>query len=198
MRKVLTVISFDYDVSEAAVRQIAQDIVGNTYPVIFARQNTPRPQTDYITIDTVSVRPIGRAEQIYDEDNVDRFKIIQDVSVTMMFIAVGKQSRNLLAKLDLHLTGGNPAILDRLMVEAGLAPQGKANQLDTTALLETGYEPRAAMDVVFNGSLIDDNVDLGVIESVVLDEIIYEAASPHGDGDVQWTSNLTVEPYLGG
>ena len=191
-------ISFNYDTSEAAVRQIAQDIVGNTYPVIFARQNTPRPQTDYITIDTVSVRPIGRAEQIYDEDNVDRFKIIQDVSVTMMFIAVGKQSRNLLAKLDLHLTGGNPAILDRLMVEAGLAPQGKANQLDTTALLETGYEPRAAMDVVFNGSLIDDNVDLGVIESVVLDEIIYEAASPHGDGDVQWTSNLTVEPYLGG
>jgi hypothetical protein len=116
----------------------------------------------------------------------------------MTFIAVGKQSRNLLAKLDLHLTGGNPAVLDRLMVEAGVAPRGKANQLDTTAFLETGYEPRAAMDVVFHGSLIEDNVDLGVIESVVIDEIIYEAASPHGDGDVQWTSELTVEPYLGG
>lgn len=189
-------ISFNYDTSEDAVRAIAQDIVGNQYPVIFARQNTPRPQSDYITIDTLSVLPVGRSQVVYDTENVDKFKIIQDVSVTMTFVAVGRQSRNLLAKLDIHLTGGNPAILDRLMVEAGVAPQGKANQLDTTALLDTGYEPRAAMDVVFNGSLIDDNVDLGVIESVVLDEITYEAQYPHGDGDVQWTSSLTVEPYV--
>ena len=189
-------ISFNYDTSEAAVRAIAQDIVG--VPVIFARQNAPRPQVDYITIDTLSVIPVGRAEIIADTVNQDKFKIIQDVSITMSFIAVGKQSRNLLAKLDLHLTGGNPVILDRLMDEAGVAPQGKANQLDTTALLETGYEPRAAMDVVFNGSIIEDNVDLGVIESVVISEIIYEAQSPHGDGDVQWTSTLTVEPYLEG
>jgi len=193
----------NFQTAEAAVRKIAEDVVNRdtlptvNIPVIFARQNSPRPQADYITVDTLAVTPVGRPQLIADEDNVDRYKIIQDVTALISFAAYGKTANNLLSRLDLHING-NPIILDRFIVEAGIAPTGSSSQRDLTVLLDTGYEFRAVMDVIFNGALIEDNVDLGIIESVEISEITYEAAYPHGDGDVQWTSSLTVEPYLGG
>ena len=196
-------MQLNFMTAEAGVRKISEDIVNSdtlptvNIPVIFARQNAPRPQSDYITVDTLAVTPVGRPQIIADEDNTDKYKIIQDVTAVISFAAYGKTANNLLSRLNLHING-NPIILDRFIVEAGVAPTGSASQRDLTVLLESGYEPRAVMDVVFNGALIEDNVDLGIIESVEISEITYEAAYPHGDGDVQWTSTLTVDPYNGG
>lgn len=197
--------SFDYDVSESEVRRIAEIIVNYetyptiTYPVIFARQNAPRPTSDYITIDTLGVSPVGRARIIKDTTEYDNnpespsaYKILQDVEVTLSFIAVGKKSKTLLSRLEMHLTGGNPIIVDSLIEHAGLAPTGKSSQPDTSAFLDSGYEARAAMEVGFHGCIIESNVDLGNIAQVAISDISYEAQSPHGDGDVLWTSSLTT------
>lgn len=194
-------LHYNLERTESLVRKIAEDIINPvlpvTVPVIYANQNAPKPQTNYITINTLGVRPVGRISQQPDPNfpaDVTKFQLVQDITVTMTFVAVGKLAINLMSKLDMNISGGNPVILDRLLNEAGVAPQGKGNQLDTTAFLETGYEPRVAMDIIFNAVQVEDNIDLGNISSVILDEITYHSDDPLSVDDIQWTSSLTIDP----
>lgn len=195
-------ITNNIELVEKRVRQIAEDIINSGFPtiiipIIFANQNAPKPLTNYVTINTLGIRPIGRAVTQADANNptdVTKFQIVQDIEITITFVAVGKLAITALSRIEINLTGGNPNILDRLLDEAGVAPQGKANYLDTTAFLETGYEPRSAMDIVFNGVQVEAGIDLGNIASVEISEIEYHTNDPLSDDDIVWTSSLIVPP----
>jgi len=194
-------LHYNLERTESLIRKIAEESISVdpvvVIPVIYANQNAPKPLTDYITINTLGIRPVGRAstqpDPLYPND-VNIFQIVQDIAVTITFVAVGKKAISLMSRLELNMSGGNPAVLDRLLNEAGVAPQGKGNYLDTTAFLETGYEPRMAMDIVFNTTQVEGNINLGNIASVEISEIEYHTSDPLANDDIVWTSSLVVPP----
>lgn len=196
-------LHYNLERTESLIRKIAEETISSglatTVPVIYANQNAPKPLTNYITINTLGIRPVGRAVTQPDPlfpDDVNIFQIVQDIAVTITFVAVGKKAISTMSRLELNMSGGNPTVLDRLINEAGVSPQGKGNYLDTTAFLETGYEPRMAMDIIFNAVQVEGNIDLGNIASVEISEIEYHTNDPLSDDDIVWTSSLIVPPVI--
>jgi len=186
-------LTFSIETAIEALRAVVEDVFTGV-PVIHARQNAPRPQADYITIDTGGMAPIGLAHTVVDPDNTDKFIIRQDYTLTVQFQAYGQTARSLINRLEINVSGGNAAVTDRIIADTGMSPLSANNLSDVTQALNTGTERRAAVDITFLVSIGEDDVDLGIIESVTLVGNEYHTVSTKNTDDIQWTSTFTVDP----
>lgn len=148
-------------------------LVGRDVEVVFLQELTghdaPRPQGQYIGLQiTAGPLPKGfdeiRAQKDSSGDPNDKFDLCGERQYTLNIQAFRAGSRQLLARLQTLLD--SPDESKRLKEsEADIAIVERGGIIDVSALLETGFERRHSMDVVFNSS-VNIETDLEPIERV--------------------------------
>lgn len=144
-------------------------------PVIIDRPNVPRPELPYITIMVSS--PITKVGSRDSREHVDdtTWNIGGQRRFTMSIRAYvspsGKgffDAQDMMIQLQDSLEDDNRR---SILTSAGLAVWFSSDILDVTELLETGYEPRAQLDVEF-GIASNRETDFGAIETVQIEPTI--------------------------
>ncbi len=139
--------------------------------VIWERQNAPRPTIDlfpYVTLNLLTPRTkVGFRDSLeyisgtnYNKGGQRTFGL--SISVYSKDDSVYFEAIDLAEQLQDSLD--NPLELETLAL-AGLAFFNIGDILDTSTLLETGFEPRATLDLTV-GVASNRIIDLGAIESV--------------------------------
>lgn len=129
------------------------------FTIVFAEaisgKDGPRPRTPYLTIKIISgPRPRG-FDELRRKNSFGDFEVggMRQYTVSLQAFGMGGYDAlaDLLNKMD------DPYASIELKRIIGIVDRGDV--LDISALLETGYERRAALDVIFNSA---KNVDSGV------------------------------------
>ncbi len=130
---------------------------------IFARQNSPRPQKPYATIQLQSLSMMGQ-DELRSIDDSGIATIGGQRKMTIDLNIYGPDALGLMHQAQSSLS--KQSVLDAFY-ESEIAIWNVGDAKDLTALLETNWEERAQMDV-FIGFANNINDDLGIIEKVDL------------------------------
>ena len=163
-------------------------VIPSGIPAIFLYQNGPRPTVDYVTINLGSFVQIG---EDYTWDPADDDGIASesgDREFTIQLQAYGGKNVDPFQILEILRTSlQKQTVLDTLRVN-GICYANHFPINDTSVLIDTLYERRAQMDVLFRiGVTYDDT--LGVIDIINMTETIKDAT-----GTVVQTVDITVPP----
>lgn len=162
--------------------------VPSTIPVIFLYQNGPRPQVDYVTLNMSSLVQIGEDYTPDPTDDTGLADMAGDREMTIQIAAYGGKNVDPFTILEnLRSSLQKVTVLDTLRVN-GICYANHYPINDTSTLIDTLYERRAQMDVLFRiGQDYDDN--LGVIDTINMVESIYDET-----GTLVEEVNITVPP----
>lgn len=140
--------------------------------VIWDKPNVPRPCEPYVTLNLiVTSMKTGHDSWIYESG--DNFCIGGQRIATLSVIAYGPDLKEQVPQginsaqqiiLDLRDSLENPLVLEKLGAN-GLAVHNEPTVNDISALLETGFQDRANMDIMF-GFAHNQSVPVGIIEKV--------------------------------
>lgn len=163
------------DITPHVIKWI-KSVLGNI-PVIIDRTNAERPKKPYISLNIlVPVQKTGftdSLESIPPEEAPDGKDTIYNIGGQRQF-TMGIRSfteakeknffdaQNLLIRLQDSIEDD---IARQPLTEGGLAVFGSSDILDVTELIESGYEPRAQLDVMM-GIASNRQSDQGAIEKV--------------------------------
>lgn len=141
-------------------------------PVLYYNQDAPRPSKPYITLFLRDFIQIGW-DYVPKPDALGDAEIIGNREFTLQIESYGTNSMQVLENLRSALQ--NPNVLDTLRANnIVFVNQFPIN--DTTILLDTQYEERATMDVLFRiANTIEPNI--GLIEIVEVEEILSNGES---------------------
>lgn len=156
------------------------------YPVILYYENAPRPSKNYVTIDISTFIQIGQDYTPRPQDNPGEVEQIGDREFTVNIQAYGGDPIGILEILRTSLQ--KQTVLDTLRVN-GIVFAQQFQILDITELVNTRFEKRATMDILFRmGQTYGD--ELGSIATVeILEEFL------QGDAVViSENVTVTVEP----
>lgn len=134
-------------------------------PVIFYFPNSPRPEIPYVSLYLLNFSQIGD-DWVSPPDNIGETDIIGDREFTMTINAYGGDPFTVLENLRSSLQ--NQAILDTLRAN-GIVFVQQLQINDISALLDTEFEARATMDILFRIAQ-DNSGDDGLIETVEIEE----------------------------
>jgi hypothetical protein len=174
-------------VSMTVLRKAIQDWGQSILPgvtVIWAEQNAPRPQGEFVTLKIISGPiKIGRDESRISETIPGQLDIIGHRSFIVSINSYGGDALVLLLKLQDSLS--LLSVRDPLST-AGLTVNDVGNVRDVTAVVDTRFERRANLEVTFSYvTTYDENP--GYIEKVSVAENYLD-----GDGSSQITRTSTV------
>ena len=155
-----------------AIWSWAQENVPPQCTVIWDKPNVPRPCEPYVTLNltTVSVKTGHDSWQYISGDD---FRIGGQRTLTLSVIAYGpnlEEQMNQEIKsaqqicTDLRDSLENPLVLEKLR-KNGLAVHNEPTVQDISALLESGFQDRANVDITF-GYAHNQRVPVGIIEKV--------------------------------
>lgn len=150
--------------------------------VIFLNENAPRPAQPYVTLFLSSLNQIG--EDYTPESDVNGLiDMVGDREFTLQIQTYGgdciTRLENLRSSLQMQ------TVLDTLRAN-GIVFVNHFAISDVTELLDSRFEKRAAMDVLFRiGQNYTDN--LGLIQTVQVEEIYQDAG-----GSVVYDSTITI------
>ncbi len=133
---------------------------------IFERPNQPRPSTPYVSLNIVGgpVKQGGQQEVRFDDPT---FSVNALLALTVSVKAYGNQTNDPISILtNLQLSLGKLEVLESLR-SGGIAVWNEGPISDISEVLETGFEERANMDVLFAASH-STVTDGGLIEKVDL------------------------------
>ena len=143
--------------------------------VIIDRPNVQRPTPPYLSIMMVTpIIKVGSRDSIsyeHDEDNPDdtNFSVSGQRRFTLAVRAYGVSTGKAFFDAFDNMSKLQDSLEDSVgreeLTKAGLAVWNSNDILDVTELLESGYEPRAQLDIEF-GIVSNRVVDLGAIETV--------------------------------
>ena len=137
-------------------------------PVIYYNPNAPRPTVPYVTLYLNSITAVN---QDYSYPNADSMGVINmkgDRNFTLQVQAYGGEPLNVLENMRSSLQ--KVTILDALRT-AGIAFYQSLTITDITELVDSKFERRAQMDILFGiGQTYTDNP--GYFNTVVVDETI--------------------------
>jgi hypothetical protein len=154
--------------------------------VIWANQNGPRPLPPFATINPrVAIRRLG----VYDEERLDpdapgQIDRVGQRKLTISCNAYGPGAIDLLERAQEAL---DTNAARAAFASAGLAVSDRGEVRDLTKLLETQYEERAQLDVVFALATASSE-DAGYIESA---EITATLLNPDGTTAATFTQTTT-------
>ena len=131
--------------------------------------DAPRPNGPYITLKIISGpmnKSIGRLTQFNGNcEGHKNFNICDQVQYVMSVKSF--RSGHAEALDDIKSGFLDPDIAEILKDKAKISVQNNPNILDISARLETGYEQRSQMDIVFN-SVQNRETNIGLIETVTI------------------------------
>ena len=134
--------------------------------VIFADEPGTRPKNPYVTIKMISgPRALGSFDELLSIANSTKYTVSGMRQFTLNLQGFGTEAIDILDRLQSLLD--DPATGLFLRAESDMAIVSKGAVTDITELMETGYEPRASMDIIFNTSR-NVEVDPSSIETVAI------------------------------
>jgi hypothetical protein len=152
--------------------------------VIYEESSGPRPPRPYVTLKIIA----GPSEKAFDElrpipaDPNKKFDLTGIRQYTVSMKAFGEAAHDILSDLQLCLEA--PDSIEFFIRNEDIAVVSRGPVTDISALLETGFETRAVMDVIFN-AVVSKVVDPSTIESTEISGTLENA-----DG-----SDTTVGPF---
>jgi len=154
-------------------------------PVIYLYPNAPRPTVDYISLYIASVDQIGWDWTQNPLDDTGLSQMVGDREFTLQVQGYGGDPITVLQNLRTSLQ--KQTVLDSLR-QNGIVFVSWFPINDVTDLIDSRYEQRAQMDILFR--IADIYIDdLGVIDTVVLQEV-FENAS----GNIVYDETFTIPP----
>lgn len=154
-------------------------------PVVFLYPNAPRPTVDYVSLYISTINQIGWdwTQDPLDDSGVT--EMVGDREFTLQCVGYGGDPMTVIQNLRTSLQ--KQSVLDSLRVNGIVFVSWFAIN-DVTELVDSRYEQRASMDVLFRiADIYTDN--LGVIDTVVLEEI-YKNPS----GVIVYDETFTIPP----
>lgn len=166
---------------------VVANIPGN-YPAIFLYQNGPRPTVDYVTINMTSLVQIGEDYTPDPTDDTGIVGMVGDREMTIQLASYGGKNVDPFTVMEnLRSSLQKQTVLDSLRVN-GIIYANHFPINDISVLIDTLYERRAQMDVLFRiGQYYGDN--LGDIDTINMTEEIYDPT-----GTLIQTVDITVPP----
>lgn len=145
---------FDRDIELAIYDWVSKE---SGITTIWDKPDQPRPKLPYITLNIISgPNKIGTDEIKYEEN---KFKINGRRFFTLSIQAFGERALETMSNLQSSIE--KPTVREKLR-SAGLAIWNEPNVLDLTTLLETDFEQRSSMDVMF-----------GITRQIIDEELTY-------------------------
>jgi len=186
LRDDLTPIVVKDHIIEPVIKYIKQIFPNQV--IVLERQNVPRPKPPYFTInmltpliresfsDSVTHQAPDTSVPVDPETNPDNlFRVSggRRFTLTLQAYEQGKDKDFFDAqqKLEAIRNGFQVDSVRALLDQAGLSVFDSTDILDVTELLETGYEPRAQMDLLM-GIASNFTVKQDVIERVRMDSCV--------------------------
>lgn len=154
----------DYEIVKTSLYDAISSIV-TPIEVIFYYPNAPRPENPYITLNLDSLVRIGD-DYIPRPDTDGESTMIGDREFTLQIQCYGNNCLTTLEKIRSSLQ--KPSVLDTLR-DDNIVFVNSLNITNITALLDTEWEQRGAMDLLFRIANTDEE-NLGVIETVEIEE----------------------------
>ncbi len=156
--------------------------IPSAMPVIYLYPNSPRPTVDYVSLYISTITQIGWD---WTQDPLNDSGITNMVGDREFTLAYGGDPMTVLQNLRTSLQ--KQSVLDSLRVNGIVLVNWFAIN-DITDLVDSRYEQRASMDILFR--IADVYIDnLGVIDNVVLQEI-YKNPS----GTTVYNETFTIPP----
>lgn len=141
-------------------------------PVIFANENSPRPALPYMTLFLNSLVQIGD-DYVPRPDGVGDLDLVGDREFTLQVQCFGGDPITLLENMRTSLQ--KETVLATLRANGIVFVQHNPIT-DITALLDTEFEPRASMDILFRIAQTDTD-NHGLIETVEVQEVFSDGQS---------------------
>lgn len=178
-------MSLDFNVIRTNLYNWAIANIPEGMPAIYLYPNSPRPTVDYLSLYISSVTQIGWD---YTQDPLDDSGIAQmvgDREFTLQCQAYGGDPLTVMENLRTSLQ--KQTVLDTLRL-VGIVFVNWFPINDVTELVDSRFEQRASMDILFRiANVYTDN--LGVIDTVVLEEIFKNPS-----GTVIYDETFTIPP----
>lgn len=152
-------------------------------PVIFYYPNAPRPDIPYVSLFLLNFLQIGD-DWHSSPDNIGSSNVIGDREMTLTVNCYGGDPFTVLENLRSSLQ--NQSVLDTLR-DNGIVFVQQLPINDISSLLDTEFESRAAMDILFRIAQ-DNESDDGLIETVELTETFSDGES------IVYTDTVTIPP----
>lgn len=147
-------------------------VIPSNVPAIFLYQNGPRPLVDYVTINLQSFIQIGEDYSFVPFDNTGAAFEAGDREFTVQLQAYGGKNVDPFEILEIIRSSlQKVTVLDTLRIN-GISYANHFPINDTTFLVDTLWERRAQMDVLFRTGLTYLDT-LGVISTINMTEKIY-------------------------
>ena len=159
--------------------------VPSTMPVIYLYNNSPRPTVDYVTLYIASVVQIGRDWIQGPLDNTGSSIDVGDREFTLNLQAYGGDPLTVLENLRSSLQ--NPSVLDSLKTN-GIAYVNWFPITDTTTLIDSRFEQRASLDLLFRIAQ-NQTINVGNINTVNVEETILNPT-----GTTNYHETYTIPP----
>ena len=154
-------------------------------PVIYLYPNSPRPTVDYVSLYISTITQIGWdwTQDPLNDGGISQ--MVGDREFTLQVQGYGGYPMTVLQNLRTSLQ--KQTVLDSLRVN-GIVFVNWFPINDVTELVDSRYEQRASMDVLFR--IADVSTDnLGVIDTVVLQEVFQNAT-----GATVYDETFTIPP----
>jgi|GEM_PF-2008660 len=154
-------------------------------PVIYLYPNAPRPTVDYISLYIASINQIGWDWTQDPLNDTGITTMVGDREFTLQIQAYGDDPLTVLQNLRTSLQ--KQSVLDSLRVNGIVFVNWFAIN-DVTALIDSRYEQRGSMDILFRiADVYTDN--LGVIDNIVLEEVYFDPT-----GAIVYDETFTIPP----
>ncbi|NIQ92379.1 MAG: hypothetical protein GWN93_26735 [Deltaproteobacteria bacterium] len=144
--------------------------------VIFAEQGAPRPSSfPYGSLRIQSINQVGGDDALRDVDAQGKQKTYGVRSAVFGVAVYGPGATALLEKAlgSLH----KPTVREELYYTYGISAIDDEGIINLTELLETDWEERAQMDLMVMYA-IEQEDDVGLIEKVEINDVIYDITTP--------------------
>lgn len=178
-------MTIDFNVVRTNLYNWAIANIPSGMPVIYLYPNAPRPIVDYVSLYISTITQIGWDWTQDPLDDTGVTEMVGDREFTLQVQAYGGDPMTVLQNLRTSLQ--KQTVLDSLRVN-GIVFVNWNPINDITELVDSRFEQRASMDVLFR--IADVSTDnLGVIDTVVLEEVFQNAA-----GDIVYDETFTIPP----
>lgn len=154
-------------------------------PAIYLNPNAPRPDVDYVSLFISSITQIGWDYTQGPLDDSGVSQMVGDREFTLQCVAYGGDPMTVMQNLRTSLQ--KQTVLDSLRVN-GIVFVNWFPINDITQLVDSRYEQRASMDVLFRIADVYSDT-LGAIDTVVLEEVYKNPA-----GTIVYDETFTIPP----
>lgn len=163
-------MALDFEVVKTNLYDWAVSVLPVGVPPIFYNENSPRPSLPYVTLYLQSLIAIGE-DYTTSPDAFGDSGLLGDREFTLQIQCYGGDPITILENMRTSLQ--KQTVLDTLRTD-GIVFVNHFPITDITALLDTEFEARASMDVLFRIAQTDTDIS-GNIETVEIEEIINDS-----------------------